>query len=392
MMRAISTGPFRGDSFGFSIARVLLACAFLVSPLIGCQGEMDSLDGETSQAESPADTAKAAKTAETEAEAAAKALASRVSSLIGELPASVPNPENVSTPAKIDLGRMLYYEPRLSKNHDISCNSCHLLDNWGVDNEPTSPGHRGARGDRNSPTVYNAALHIAQFWDGRAPDVEAQAKGPVLNPVEMASLSEEAVVNVLKSIPGYVDAFAAAFPDESDPVTYDNMAKAIGVFERQLMTPGRIDAFAAGDLTALNTREQRGLKTFMSVGCQTCHMGPAIGGQFYRKLGFIFPYPPNEDVGREKVTGSEANRYEFKVPSLRNVAKTAPYFHDGSVKTLGDAVKIMGYHQLGLKLDEGQIADLVAFLESLTSELPLDYIAMPKLPENGPDTPAPDPS
>ncbi len=391
-MRAILAGPIQGGLFSLSKAGAILACAFLVSPLIGCQGETDSGDSGSIQAERAADTAGTGNTADAKAEAAAKALATRISAMIGDLPASVPNPDNVAPPAKIDLGRMLYYEPRLSKNHDISCNSCHLLDQWGVDNQPTSQGHRGARGDRNSPTVYNAALHIAQFWDGRAPDVEAQAKGPVLNPVEMASLSDVTVVEVLKSIPGYVDAFAVAFPGEPDPVTYDNMAKAIGAFERKLMTPGRIDAFAAGDLTALNAREKRGLDTFMSVGCQTCHTGAVLGGQLYRKLGFIFPYPPNEDVGREKVTGSEANRYEFKVPSLRNVAKTAPYFHDGSVTTLNDAVKIMGYHQLGLKLDEGQIADLVAFLESLTSELPVEYIAKPKLPESGPNTPAPDPT
>lgn len=413
-MRAISAGPVQGDFIRLSTqasratsvatrspsgarllsvgarALALLGAALLIGGTAGCQGESDSKAGGADSAASAAKTA--AETAATEAEKAAQNLSTRAAALIGELPASVPNPENLGTPAKIDLGRMLYYEPRLSKNHDISCNSCHLLDSWGVDNEPTSPGHRGARGDRNSPTVYNAALHIAQFWDGREPDVEAQAKGPVLNPVEMASLSEASVVNVLKSIPGYVDAFSAAFPDASDPVTYDNMAKAIGAFERNLMTPGRIDAFAGGDLSALSEQEQRGLNTFMGVGCQTCHLGAALGGQFYRKLGFIYPYPPNKDVGRENVTGSEANRYEFKVPSLRNVAKTGPYFHDGSVATLADAVKIMGYHQLGQKLDDTQIADLVAFLESLTSDLPTDYIAKPELPESGPNTPAADPS
>ena len=372
----------------FSRGYALISIVFALVFLGGCMGEFGSGGNPSGDGSG----LRVAEKLDAEAQTVATALSQRVAGMIGELPASVPNPENVSTPAKVDLGRMLYYEPRLSKNHDVSCNSCHLLDNWGVDNEPTSPGHRGARGDRNSPTVYNAALHLAQFWDGREPDVEAQAKGPVLNPIEMASPSEEHVVNVLRSIPGYVDAFASAFPGESNPVNYDNMAKAIGAFERNLMTPGKIDAFAAGDLTALNAEERAGLDTFLSVGCPTCHTGPGLGGTLYRKLGFIIPFPPNEDIGREKVTGSPANRDEFKVPSLRNVAKTAPYLHDGSVSKLADVVKIMGYHQLGLTLDESQIAQLVAFLASLTGDLPLEYIAKPVLPEDGPTTPAPDPS
>jgi len=322
---------------------------------------------------------------------AVAALAERSAAVFGVLPGSVPNSNNVGSPAKLDLGRMLYYDARLSKNHDIACNSCHLLDAYGVDGEPTSPGHRGARGGRNSPTVYNAAIHVAQFWDGREPDVEAQAKGPVLNPIEMAAPSKEYVVGVLSSIPGYVDAFSVAFPDEADSLTYDNMAAAIGAFERNLMTPGRFDAFMAGDLDALDATEQRGLTTFFALGCNSCHTGPALGGALYRKLGFIFPYE-TEDIGRESVTGQEADRHVFKVPSLRNIAMTGPYFHDGSIETLEEAVRIMGYHQVGVELDETQIADIVAFLGALTGEPDLDYVAKPELPESGPDTPAPDPS
>jgi cytochrome c peroxidase len=321
----------------------------------------------------------------------AVALAEKAAALFGPLPDSAPNPNNVETEAKIDLGRMLYYDPRLSKNHDIACNSCHPLDRYGADGEKTSPGDRGQRGTRNSPTVFNAALHVAQFWDGREPDVEAQAKGPVLNPVEMASPSPEHVVEVLASMPGYVEAFKAAFPDDAQPVSYDNMARAIGAFERNLMTPGRFDAFMEGDPTALTADEQRGLETFISVGCNSCHMGPTVGGTLYRKLGFVFPYE-TEDPGREKITGDPADLHVFKVPSLRNVAKTAPYFHDGSIPTLEEVVPLMGYHQIGVKLDPAQVADIVTFLDSLTGEIDEDYIAKPTLPADGPTTPKPDPS
>ncbi|MGB0619512.1 MAG: cytochrome-c peroxidase [Myxococcota bacterium] len=323
--------------------------------------------------------------------AASSALVERAKATLGVLPSEVPNPDNPRTDAKVDLGRMLYYDARLSKNHDVSCNSCHMLDSFGVDNQPNSPGHRGQRGDRSSPTVYNAALHVAQFWDGRAPDVEAQAKGPVLNPIEMAMPSEAVVLEVLGSIPGYVDAFAVAFPDEETPLTYDNMARAIGVFERSLTTPSRFDAFLEGELNALTAQEQRGLDTFLSVGCNSCHNGPAIGGMLYRKLGFIFPYE-TEDPGRENVTGSPVDRHVFKVQSLRNITETAPYLHDGSVATLPEMVRIMGKHQIGIDLSDEQVADIIAFLGALTGEPDAEYIAKPVLPESGPDTPAPDPS
>jgi cytochrome c peroxidase len=286
---------------------------------------------------------------------------------------------------------MPYYDPRLSKNHDISCNSCHLLDAYGVDGQPTSPGHRGQRGDRNSPTVYNAAIHVAQFWDGREPDVEAQAKGPVLNPIEMAAPSADSVVALLASIPGYVNAFSAAFPDQAEALSYDNMARAIGVFERNLLTPGSFDAFMEGDLAALDPAALRGLETFLAVGCNSCHMGPAVGGSLYRKIGFIFPYE-TEDKGRENVTGEAIDRHVFKVPSLRNIARTGPYFHDGSISDLSEVVRLMGYHQLGLTLTGEQVSEIVSFLGALTGAIDTDYVAKPTLPASGPDTPAPDPS
>jgi cytochrome c peroxidase len=311
--------------------------------------------------------------------------------LFQPLPAEVPNPENALTPAKIELGRQLFFDPRLSKNHDVSCNSCHGLSNFGVDGQPTSLGHRGQRGGRNAPTVYNAALHLAQFWDGRARDVEEQAKGPVLNPIEMAMPSEAATVAVLKSIPGYAPAFAAAFPGEKDSITYQNMANAIGAFERKLTTPSRFDDFLRGDKQALSAGEIGGLQEFVNTGCITCHNGAAIGGSMYRKLGQVKPYA-TLDVGRYAVTKEEADRQVFKVPSLRNIAKTGPYFHDGSIATLEQAIRLMGQHQLGIALDDARVARIRAFLDSLTGTIDATYTAAPTLPASGPKTPKPDPS
>ncbi len=292
----------------------------------------------------------------------------------------------------VDLGRMLYYDARMSKNHDIACNNCHQLDKYGVDNLPTSPGHKGQLGGRNSPTSYNAALHIAQFWDGREPDVEHQAKGPPLNPVEMAMPSGEAVEKVLKSIPGYRDAFKAAFPGEEMPITYDNFGIAIGAFERGLVTKNSpFDKYLAGDVSALTAEQKEGLDLFVETGCTTCHSGALLGGMMYMKMGLVHPYE-TADMGRKDVTKNDADEKVFKVPSLRNIDQTAPYFHDGSIATLEEAVKLMAYHQLGKELDDGQIAKIVAFLKSTTGEIPTEYIAKPELPESGPKTPKADPS
>jgi cytochrome c peroxidase len=307
-----------------------------------------------------------------------------------------PSPEAVSetnrvTEAKVELGRMLYYDKRISKNHDVSCNSCHVLAEYGVDHQATSSGHRGQRGGRNSPTVYNAAFHIAQFWDGRAPTVEEQAKGPPLNPIEMAMPSSEAVAEVLGSIPGYRPLFRAAFPDETGPITYDQMARAIGAFERRLVTPSPFDRFQEGDLDALSDLELRGLDLFMSTGCIACHNGPLLGGITYQKLGLVHPYP-TKDPGRYNVTGNEADWYVFKVPSLRNAEKTEPYFHDGKVDNLEEAVRLMAHHQLGRDPSEPDRMAIVDFLGSLTGKIDTAYIAMPDLPPSGPSTPAPDPN
>ena len=314
-----------------------------------------------------------------------------VNGIFGTLPAEAVSQDNPVTEAKVELGRLLYYDERLSKNHDVACNSCHLLPDYGVDGAPSSQGHRGQRGDRNAPTVYNAAFHIAQFWDGRADDVEEQAKGPVLNPIEMAMPSEGAVVDVLKSIPGYEPPFRAAFPDDEDPITYDHMAQAIGAFERRLVTPSRFDAFQRGDLDSLTDAEVEGLSLFINTGCISCHNRATIGGTSYQKLGGVHPYA-TEDVGRFAVTGNDLDRHVFKVPSLRNIAETGPYFHDGQVGTLAEAVRLMAHHQLGWELAEDDVSSIVVFLGSLTGTIDQEYIARPELPASGPETPAPDPT
>lgn len=309
--------------------------------------------------------------------------------MFAPLPEVIPAKGGAIAEERIALGRMLYYEPRLSKGHDVSCNSCHDLAKYGVDNEPTSEGHKGQRGDRNSPTVYNAAGHIAQFWDGRAADVEEQAKGPVMNPVEMAMPDEKTVVAVLKSIPAYVDAFKAAFPGEKNPVTFDNMAMAIGAFERKLVTPARWDRFLQGDDSALTAEEKEGFNVFTSVGCQGCHMGAYVGGRLYQRLGMVKPYPDQSDPGRYKVTKQEEDRMMFKVPSLRNIEKTGPYFHNGKVATLEQAVSEIAEYQLGKRLTDREVRVIVAWLKSLTGDLPQDYIKPPVLPASTPSTPKP---
>jgi cytochrome c peroxidase len=285
---------------------------------------------------------------------------------------------------------MLFYEPRLSKSQTISCNTCHKLTNYGTDEEPTSTGHKGQRGDRNSPTVYNAALHFVQFWDGRAADVEEQAKGPLLNPVEMAMPSATRAIAVLKSIPEYLEAFQRAFPNEKDPVTFDNMANAIGAFERRLLTPSPWDSFLKGDQAALTAEQKAGFNTFVAAGCQTCHAGVLLGGNLYQKLGATKPYPDAADPGRYKVTKNESDRMVFKVPSLRNVAKTAPYFHNGRVPVLEQAVSQMAEYQLGRQLTDAEVRSIIAWLGALTGEIPAAYIKEPPLPKSTARTPRPD--
>jgi len=309
--------------------------------------------------------------------------------MFAPLPAVMTSPDNPVTDAKVALGRILYYDPRLSANQKISCNTCHPLDAYGAQTTSVSTGFKDQKGKRNAPTVYNAAGHFVQFWDGRAPTVEEQAKGPVTNPVEMAMPSHGATVEVIKSMPEYMDLFQKAFPKDSDPVTYDNMALAIGAFERGLVTPSAWDAFLNGDQSALTDKQKAGFNTFAATGCQWCHAGAYVGGASYQKLGVVKPWLNQEDQGVYQVSKADADKMVFKVPSLRNIKKTGPYFHDGSVATLDTAIRNMAVHQRGVALSNTQVKSIEAWMDSLTGEIPVNYIKAPELPKSTAQTPAP---
>lgn len=349
------------------------------------------------------DKSKPEKSVEKQSEAlqqppSAAELRARAKGLFAPLPEVMESPKYKLAPEKIALGHKLYFDTRLSRGQELSCASCHDLNGYGIDTRPEavkegkSFGHRKQFGDRNSPSTYNAALHVAQFWDGRAADVEEQAKGPILNPVEMTMGDESAVMKAIETIPGYKPLFAAAFPDLENPMTYDTMTQAIGAYERTLVTKDRFDKFLKGDDAALGPQELEGLATFMDSGCIACHTGPGIGGGMFQKIGLMKPYP-TDDVGRARVTNNESDKYVFKVPSLRNVAKTAPYFHDGSIRTLPEAVSVMAEYQTPSgKLSDAKVKQIVTFLESLTGDLPTEKIGQPEMPPNGPKTPAGDPN
>jgi cytochrome c peroxidase len=294
-------------------------------------------------------------------------------------------PGGASSDVVVQLGRMLFFDARLSKNGDLSCNSCHRLDKYGVDGMRTSVGFGGKKGKRNAPTVYHAAGFFQQFWDGRASDVEEQAKGPITNPAEMGMANGDAVVSVLAAIPGYVEQFKKAFPADAHPVTYDNVGRAIGAFERLLTTKSRWDRYLGGDKTALTNEEKEGLKVFTNVGCMVCHTGEMLGGNSFQKLGSVEAWPNQGDQGRFEVTKSAADKMMFKVPTLRNVGMTGPYFHDGSAKTLDEAVSMMGKHQLGIDMTPEEVRSVVTWLNSLTGTLPpAGLISEPTLPPAGP--------
>ncbi len=288
--------------------------------------------------------------------------------LTGPLPDKMPGAEH-DTPAMISLGRKLYMDPILSMNKSQSCNTCHRVDEGrgGVDNEPTSPGAFGKRGGRNAPTVLNAGFHLAQFWDGRAATLVDQAKGPVLNPIEMAMPNDGEVVQRLSADKQYPRLFAKAFPKDAQPITYENVAQSIAAFERTLKTNDRFDDFLKGQDTALTTAETRGLKAFLTVGCTTCHNGPLLGANAYHKVGLVHPYETS-DQGRFDVTKDDDDKLKFKVPSLRNIALTGPYFHDGKQTTLEQTVRTMAHLQLDKKLSDDEAHDLVAFLQTLTDK------------------------
>ncbi|MDH3979221.1 MAG: c-type cytochrome [Gammaproteobacteria bacterium] len=299
----------------------------------------------------------------------------RANRFFSPLPGAMPGSEN-DKPERIALGKQLYFEKRLSINDTQSCASCHRLEDGfaGVDNLHASPGARGEQGTRNSPTVLNAGWQDSQFWDGRAEDLVEQAKAPILNPIEMGMPDEQAVEEKIRSIAEYRDAFAEAFPGDEPAVTYQNIAEAIAAFERTLITPGRFDDFMNGEADALSEAEQRGLKTFIKVDCKECHYGVLLGGDAYEPLGRENPYENQTDPGMYALTRDESDRMVFKVAPLRNVALTAPYFHDGKIKTLDEAVRQMGKLQLDEDLDDQQVSDITSFLKALTDKNREQYI------------------
>ena len=297
------------------------------------------------------------------------ALRSKALELLAPIPDKMPGADK-DTADRVALGQKLFFEKKLSMNQSQSCNSCHAVDQGkgGVDNEATSPGAFGKRGGRNSPTVLNAGFHVAQFWDGRAETLEDQAKGPVLNPIEMAMPDPAVVLERLNADPTYVAAFKKAFPDDAAPISYDNFARAVAAFERTLITHDRFDDFLKGNNASLSSKELAGLNQFLSVGCTTCHYGPLLGGNNYKKVGIVNAYENIDDKGRIVVTKEDYDELVFKVPSLRNIALTAPYFHDGKQATLRDTVKKMAWLQLGVELKPEQLDELTAFLGALTDK------------------------
>lgn len=317
----------------------------------------------------------------------------KAQSLFRPVPATAPPIRgNTASPEKIELGKMLFFDPRLSSSWLISCNTCHNLGLGGVDLQETSIGHGWQKGPRNSPTVLNAVFNLAQFWDGRAKDLKGQAMGPVQAAVEMNS-NPERVVRTLKSIPEYVQHFQKAFPREDPAVSFEKMALAIEAFEATLLTPNsRFDQYLGGKQDALSAEEKKGLGLFLSKGCVACHSGVNVGGTGYFPFGVVEKpgaeiLPPG-DKGRFAVTKTASDEYVFKSPSLRNIALTAPYFHSGKVWDLRQAVAIMGSAQLGAELEPAETDAITAFLKTLTGDQP--KLEQPILPPHTKDTPLPE--
>lgn len=320
------------------------------------------------------------------------AVAAAMSSLCASVQAAEPvdpiEPVEVKNPALVELGKMLFFEPRLSRSGFISCNSCHNLATGGVDNLQTSIGDRWAQGPINSPTVLNSFGQVAQFWDGRAKTLAEQAAGPIANPLEMASTHEMAV-KVIASIPGYAPYFKKAFGDTE--VNIKRITEAMAEFERTLVTPNaRFDKWLKGDKNAITQQELNGYKIFKESGCTICHNGAQLGGQSFQKMGVVRPYKTtNTAEGVKAISGRDQDRMTFKVPMLRNIELTYPYFHDGAVWSLEESVSIMGDLQLGKRYTKQEIDDITAFLKTLTGDQP--KVEYPILPPSGPNTPKFDP-
>ena len=305
--------------------------------------------------------------------------------ILGPLPQVMLSEKNPVTSGKVKLGKMLFYETRISVDGTVSCARCHPIGLYGADGLRKAIGNNCKVNPRNAPTIFNAAGQISAHWIGNRTDVEDQAKQSVIGPPSFGMPSYEAVEKKLKEIKGYRDLFKEAFPEGNDPVTVDHFAKAVGAFERALVTPSRFDAFVKGDQTALADPQKRGLKTFIETGCIMCHSSAYVGGQMYQKFGVFESYwkytkSKEVDEGRYVVTKNESDKYVFKIPMLRNVEMTSPYFHDGSVDRLHDAIWVMGKIQLGKDLTRSQIEDILSFLRSLTGSIPEDAAKIPLLP------------
>lgn len=305
--------------------------------------------------------------------------------IFGPLPTNMADPGLPFTAALIELGRKLFFDPRVSVDGTVSCARCHQSALYGTDGLPKPRGAHDRENPRNSPTVLNAALQFTAHWRGDRVNVEDQAQQALIGPASFGNPSYEAAMNRLKGIPGYAELFAKAFPNDRDPITPKNWGQAIGAFERTLVTPSRFDDYLRGDVGALSPQERNGLQLFINTGCIACHNGPGIGGNTFQKFGVYEDYwkatgVAHPDAGRFDVTKDANDRYVFKVPSLRNVAMTPPYFHDGSVRALPDAVRIMARVQLNQQLSDSDIQEIVAFLSSLTGNLPQTFVESPTLP------------
>lgn len=299
-----------------------------------------------------------------------QALRKSALSIIGTIPATMPGSAN-DTEAMVALGEKLYFETNLSANRTQSCNSCHniLNNSHGVDGLSTSTGALGIQGRRNAPTTWNAGFQISQNWDASAKSLAEQAMGPLLDKKEMALSSEKQAVRRLKKA-GYKKMFEAVFPTDDKPLNFINITKALAAFQRTLITQDRFDEFMAGDNSALSPLEKEGFLTLRKNGCTSCHSGPLMGGQFVMKLGVVNPYENTQDKGLAEVTGREDHNFLFKVPTLRNVGNTGPYFHDGAVNDLEEVVFLTGWHQLGIELSDRDVAAITAFLQSLDNKKP----------------------
>jgi cytochrome c peroxidase len=312
-------------------------------------------------------------------------LINKANQIFGPLPQTMSSDQNPITPAKVKLGKILFYELRISIDGTVSCAKCHPISLYAADGLNRARGNNCKENPRNAPTIFNAAAQISEHWIGNRTSVEDQAKQAVTGPPAFGMPSYESVEKILKGMKGYVTLFQEAFPGEEDPVNMDNFAKAVGAFERTLTTPAPIDDFMKGNAGALTALQKKGLKAFFDTGCMTCHFSPFVGGQMYQKFGVFEPYwkytkSEKIDEGRFAVTKNDADKYIFKVPVLRNVAMTPPYFHDGSIDRLEQAVWIMAKIQLGKELSKQQADEIATFLTSLTGRIPDDALIAPVLP------------